>query len=79
MRSLLDPFRKALLRQGLAASTRRSYGHDLELFARWCRDLQCGELDASVVARYRESLASNARLRPATVQRRIESLRRFLL
>lgn len=67
-----------MLHQGLAASTRRSYGHDLELFARWCQDSEPGELDASVVARYRESLASDVRLRPATVQRRIESLRRFL-
>jgi len=78
LRELLPPFLEDLRRQDRATATVRSYGHDLELFLRWWEGQGAPVLAALDAARYRDRLVDGRRHKPATIHRRMESLRRFL-
>ncbi len=61
-----------------AAKTRRAYGGDLAAFAHWCtaRALEPTAVDARTMRRYAAEL-SQAGLRPASLARKVASLRSF--
>jgi site-specific recombinase XerD len=66
---------------GLAESTRRSYGFDLTDFARWLerRGIALEQVDARALADYTTELGRDRRrLAPATVNRRLASVRSFI-
>ena len=67
---------------GLAEATRRAYRFDLEPFARWlqARAIALNEVDARVLADYAAELgrARPRRLSPATIARRLASVRSLL-
>jgi site-specific recombinase XerD len=66
---------------GLAESTRRSYGFDLRDFARWLESsgLDLDRIDTRALAEYTAQLGRDRRrLAPATIARRLASVRSFL-
>src|SRR5690349_14737687 len=66
---------------GLAESTRRSYGFDLRDFARWLdrAGLDLDRVDTRALADYTAELGRDRRrLAPATIVRRLASVRSFL-
>ncbi len=66
---------------GLAESTRRSYGFDLRDFAAWLarRGVAIDAVDARTLADYTADLGRDRRrLAPATIARRLASVRAFL-
>ena len=66
---------------GLAESTRRSYGFDLRDFGRWLerRGVELEHIDTGVLADYTSELGRDRRrLAPATINRRLASVRSFL-
>ena len=78
----LQAFGEALLHQDMATSTIRSYGYDLVEFFRWmtaARGDSTGpdEIEGIDIYRYRDYLLDERRLSTATINRRLESLRRF--
>ena len=66
---------------GLAESTRRSYGFDLRDFSRWleARELGLEDVDTRALAAYTADLGRDRRrLAPATISRRLASVRSFI-
>lgn len=66
----------------MATSTIRSYGYDLTEFFRWmtaARGDSAGpdKIEGIDIYRYRDYLLDERRLSTATINRRLESLRRF--
>ncbi|HXH87128.1 MAG TPA: tyrosine-type recombinase/integrase [Gaiellaceae bacterium] len=64
----------------LAESTRRSYSFDLRDFGEWLakRDTGVEDVDVRVLADYVSELGRGSRLAPATIARRISTVRSFL-
>jgi integrase/recombinase XerC/integrase/recombinase XerD len=74
----LRDFDADLRLRAAAEKTRRAYGGDLAGFAQWCsaRALEPTEVDARTLRRYAAEL-SQAGLRPASLARKVASLRSF--
>jgi site-specific recombinase XerD len=78
----VQEFFKKLKRQDLSPTTLRGYQHDLELFRRWVDGLngskikveQLSEIDLMA---YRNYMTTTKRFKAATINRRLESLRKF--
>lgn len=70
-------FLKALAREDLAAVTVRGYRSDLGLFAAWYGGQAIEELTASDLAHFRRHLSRDRALKPSSVNRKLEALRRF--
>jgi integrase/recombinase XerD len=70
-------FLKALAREDLAAVTVRGYRSDLGLFAAWYDGHPLEELTASDLAHFRRHLSRDRALKPSSVNRKLEALRRF--
>ena len=75
-------FADSLRREDLSATTVRGYLHDLTLFVRWYEQaigekLQLEKLTPIDLINYRQSLIKVQGLKPATVNRRLEALRRL--
>lgn len=73
----IDALRSDWLAEFPQPHTRRAYGHDLEVFLAWCaaEGLEPLELERADANRYRDQLVGN--LAPATVDRRISSVKGF--
>lgn len=70
-------FLKSLAREDLASVTVRGYRSDLGLFAAWYDGHALEELTASDLAHFRQHLSRDRALKPASVNRKLEALRRF--
>jgi site-specific recombinase XerD len=70
-------FLKALGREDIASVTVRGYQSDLRLFAAWYDGHPFEKLTASDLAHFRQYLMRERNMRPASVNRKIEALRRF--
>lgn len=75
-------FLRALGEADLAPLTLRGYGHDLSLFERWYgtareKSFSPSALGPLDLVNYRQHLVTVERLKPATVNRRLEALRRL--
>jgi integrase/recombinase XerC len=82
-KGLLETFQAHLINQDLAPRTIKVYLHDLTIFHQWMTSItrenpgsmaQAGIVD---LAAFRKHLAEEKSLKPATVNRRIQSLRLF--
>lgn len=77
----LDDFLQSLRAEDLSPVTIRGYGYDLKFFQGWLKDaqpaLRLEDLDAQVLSDFRDYLTQERRARPATVNRRLEALRRL--
>jgi site-specific recombinase XerD len=78
----LIPFLASLVAEDLSPRTVNGYRQDLLAFRRWYRqsrgtDLRWEKLGANDLINDRQHLVSVERLRPATVNRRLQALRRF--
>ena len=78
----LDQFEKSLVKQDLAARTVSGYLYDLRLFRAWVEDFYQQEIPltqvtSSDVRAYREYLVKIRRHKVASVNRRIQSIKRF--
>ena len=76
------PFLASLVAEDLSPKTVDGYRQDLLAFRRWYResrgtDLRWEKLRSNDLINYRQHLVSVERLRPATVNRRLQALRRF--
>lgn len=70
-------FLKALAREDVASVTVRGYRSDLGLFAAWYDGHAIEELTAIDLAHFRQHLSRDRDLKPASVNRKLEALRRF--
>lgn len=70
-------FLRALAREDLAAVTVRGYRSDLGLFATWYDGHSLEKLTATDLAHFRQYLSRERALKPASVNRKLEALRRF--
>jgi site-specific recombinase XerD len=70
-------FLRALGREDVAAVTVRGYRSDLGVFAAWYEGHPMEKLTASDLAHFRQHLSRDRALKPATVNRKLEALRRF--
>ncbi len=70
-------FFRALAREDLAAVTVRGYRSDLGLFATWYDGHPLEKLTATDLAHFRQYLSRERSLKPASVNRKLEALRRF--
>ncbi len=78
----VQEFFKKLKRQDLSPTTLRGYQNDLDLFRRWAEELngpkiklnQLSEIDLMA---YRNYMMTTKRFKAATVNRRLEALRKF--
>jgi len=70
-------FLKALAREDLASVTVRGYRSDLSLFATWYEGYPLEKLTASDLAHFRQYLSRERSMKPASVNRKLEALRRF--
>jgi len=81
--TLLENFKAHLINQDLAPKTIRGYSHDLKLFSEWIASISLEKpismVQVSVVdlAAFRKYLTEEKSQKPATVNRRIQSLRLF--
>ena len=78
----LIPFLASLVAEDLSPKTVDGYRQDLLAFHRWYReargiDLRWEKLGSNDLINYRQHLISVERLRPATVNRRLQALHRF--
>jgi site-specific recombinase XerD len=73
----LAAFLKALAREDVASVTVRGYRSDLGLFAAWYDGHPIEKLTASDLAHFRQHLSCDRALKPASVNRKLEALRRF--
>lgn len=76
-RAWTEEFRRALAREDLALATVRAYYGDLETFFRWYGPHRIDALTAGDLISYRQYLSEARSLKPASVQRKLEALRRF--
>ncbi len=79
---LFTQFEEYLMRSGLASTTIVNYLADLRTFARWyadVKDLPCSllELTPDDVREYRRRMQINEGWTPATVNRRLQAVRKF--
>lgn len=70
-------FLKALAREDLASVTVRGYRSGLRLFAAWYDGHPIEKLTASDLAHFRQFLSRERAMKPASVNRKLEALRRF--
>ncbi|MGH9435979.1 MAG: tyrosine-type recombinase/integrase [Terriglobia bacterium] len=70
-------FLKALAREDLAPVTVRGYRSDLSQFAAWYDGHPLEKLTASGLAHFRHYLSRERAMKPASVNRKLEALRRF--
>lgn len=70
-------FLKALAREDLAAVTVRGYCSDLGLFIAWYSGHPIEKLRGSDLTHFRQHLSRDRGLQPASVNRKLEALRRF--
>jgi site-specific recombinase XerD len=70
-------FLRALGREDLAAVTVRGYRSDLGVFTAWYKGHPIEKLTASDLAHFRQHLSRDRSLKPASVNRKMEALRRF--
>jgi len=70
-------FLKALSREDVAAVTVRGYRSDLGLFAAWYDGHPIEKLTANDLAHFRQYLRRDRAMKPASVNRKLEALRRF--
>lgn len=75
--SWTEEFRRALAREDLALTTVRAYCGDLEAFLRWYTPHRVEALTAVDLISYRHYLSEERSLKPASVNRKLEALRRF--
>jgi integrase/recombinase XerC len=75
--SWTEEFRQALAAEDLALSTVRAYRGDLEAFCRWYAPHRLEALTSVDLIGYRQYLSQERRLQPASVNRKLEALRRF--
>ena len=75
--SWADEFRRALSGEDLALSTVRAYCGDLTAFFRWYAPHSVRALSTKDLIRYRQHLSEERGLGPASVNRKLEALRRF--
>jgi len=79
----LSRFLRKLRKLDLSPRTVRSYEHDLRMFQRWLEESRGGdavgllEVSAIDVTRWRSEMVKMRGLKPATVNRRVQALRRF--
>ena len=73
----LTDFQKELARQDLAAVTVRGYGTDVADFLRWYGSAALDRLTRVDLLHYRQHLTKDRNAKPATVNRKLEALRRF--
>ncbi len=73
----LRAFRNALAREDLAALTRRGYASDVADFLRWYGADALERLSVVDLLHYRQHLAKERDAKPATINRKLEALRRF--
>jgi integrase/recombinase XerC len=77
----LPSFLESLRAQDLANATVSGYGHDIGKFTEWFRTLRPSarlkELAPVDLAQYREYLVAIKHAKPATIKRKLDSLRRF--
>ena len=73
----LAGFLKQLCREDLSPMTVRGYHSDLQLFLRWYESLALEQLSAVDVRNYRRHLAGECGLKPASINRKLEALRRL--
>jgi site-specific recombinase XerD len=70
-------FLKAFAREDVAAVTVRGYRSDLGVFIAWYDGHAIEELTASDLAHFRQHLSRDRAMKPASVNRKLEALRRF--
>lgn len=75
-------FLDALLRSGLGSLSIRAYRHNVGLFARWFREkngtsLELARLSPVDLLSYRQHLIQVRRLKPSTINQRLQALRWF--
>jgi integrase/recombinase XerC len=70
-------FLKALTREEVAPLTVRGYRSDLGLFAAWYDGQPLEKLTASDLAHFRQYLSRERSMKPASINRKLEALRRF--
>ena len=70
-------FLKALSREDLAPVTVRGYRSDLGQFAAWYEGHPIEKLTASDLAHFRQYLSRDRAMQPASVNRKLQALRRF--
>lgn len=73
----LQEFSRALAREDLSTATVRGYRQDLDLFLRWYAPNKLEKLTAVDVLHYRQHLSGGSGLKPASVNRKLQSVRRF--
>jgi len=73
----LTAFQKELARQDLAAVTVRGYRTDVADFLRWYGSAALDRLTRVDLLHYRQHLTKDRNAKPATVNRKLEALRRF--
>ena len=73
----LAAFQKDLARQDLAALTVRGYGTDVADFLRWYGSTSLDRLSTVDIQHYRQHLTRDRAAKPATINRKLEALRRF--
>src|SRR5882757_8946574 len=72
-----EEFRRALAREDLALTTVRAYHGDLEAFFHWYGPHRVEALTSVDLITYRQYLTEERSLKPASVNRKLEALRRF--
>jgi|GEM_PF-4276913 len=80
----LPRFKQKLVQQDLAEATINGYLADLRYFCQWLEGLHDQPVDLAIVGvadirAYRQDLVNRKRQKPATVNRRIQALRRLFL
>jgi len=75
--SWTEEFRRALAREDLALTTVRAYHGDLDAFLRWYAPNPVAALTVVDLISYRQHLSDERNLKPASVNRKLEALRRF--
>lgn len=73
----LTEFVRALAREDLSPLTVRGYARDVELFLQWYAPHKLEKLTAVDLIHYRQHLTDENGLRPASLNRKLEALRRF--
>jgi integrase/recombinase XerC len=80
---LIDEFKNHLIRQDLAEATIRAYLSDLDVFQRWLswvfegRPVSLVHVHTAELAAFRKSLIREKNQQPASVNRRVQTLRTF--
>lgn len=81
----LNPFKEFMINlqeEALSVATRSAYQYDLNKFEQWLREskgdsIDLGQLSAIDLLNYRQFLLNVRGLKPATINRALEALRKF--